>query len=70
MPLMSECRSTLFSVSNSNSFPFTLPDTHQSLRTEDWGDRKGVYFCCNGGSSGLAIRNDNDGDKYAYSYAN
>ena len=68
---MSECRSTLFSVSNSNSFPFTLPDTHQSLETGDFGGwRKGVYFKCNGGSSGLAIINDNDGRKYAYSYAN
>ena len=67
---MSECRSTLFSVSNSNSFPFTLPDTHQSLETEDWGWRKGVYFCCNGGEPGLGIVNYNDGRKYAYSYAN
>ena len=70
MPLMSECRSTLFSVSNSNSFPFTLPDTHQSLETRDRGGWKGVYFCCNGGYSGLGIENDNDGDKRAYSYAN
>jgi hypothetical protein len=71
MPLMSECRSTLFNVSNSSSFPFTLPDTHQSLATWDWGDRKVVYFCCNGGDySCLAIVNYNDGDKYAWSYAN
>ncbi len=69
MPLMSECRSTLFSVSNSNSFPFTLPDTHQSLTTYD-GRWKGVYFCCNGGYSGLAIVNNNYGNKYACSCAN
>ncbi len=71
MPLMSECRSTLFSVSNSKSFPFTLPDTHQSLATgNDQGSWKDVYFCCNGGDSGLGISNSYDGNKYAYSYAN
>ena len=70
MPLKSECRSTLFSVSNSNSFPFTLPDTHQSLMAIDWWWRKGVYFCCNGEDVGLVIINDKYGSKNAWSYAN
>jgi hypothetical protein len=67
---MSECRSTLFSVSNSNSFPFTLPDTHQSLVTGSWGWYKEVYFCCNAGWPELGIRNRNNGKKYAFSCAN
>jgi len=48
MPLMSECRSTVFSLTNYESFPFTLPETHQSLMTNDLGDAKYVTFCCTG----------------------
>ncbi len=51
------------------SFPFTLPDTYQSLETENWECGTGVYFRCNNGKYALAIRNNFDDTKYAYSFS-
>ncbi len=61
MPVMSDCRSMLFNVSNKKTFNFTLPDTHSSVITDDDGDEKNLKFCLNDWKKDLEIDNYDDG---------
>ena len=62
MAVMSDCKSSLFNVSNHQKFKFTKADTHSSVETFEGGE-KGVYFNANGSNTELAISVFNYGDK-------
>jgi hypothetical protein len=73
MPVMSECRSMLLSLSNYQAYKFTLPDSLSSISTESSDFNKAVYFRCNNGTTqsvSLAIVCEDHGSKYACSHAN
>ena len=70
MPIMPDCSSILFSLTNLVSFPFLFSSTHSSVQTYDHIEGKCVNVSIETIDSQLSIGTSNFGNTYICSFPN